>query len=106
RIMDAERNRPGPAPALTRSQEVGQETARKAVKSGKVSAQDVAKRTFDAIDEGRFYIYSHPHALGNLKARMTGMLETGNPPDPFAERPNVREAVREQLLSKMQEVQS
>jgi NAD(P)-dependent dehydrogenase (short-subunit alcohol dehydrogenase family) len=100
RIMDAERNRPGPAPTLTRSQEIGLETGRKAVSSGKVSAQDVARLTFEGIDEGRFYIYSHPHALGNLKARMSGMLDTGVPPDPFAERPNVRDALREQLLSK------
>lgn len=99
RIMDAERNRPGPAPELTRSQEIGLETGRKAVRSGKVSAQDVARLTFEGIDEGRFYIYSHPHALGNLKARMAGMLDTGVPPDPFAERPNVRDALREQLLS-------
>lgn len=99
RIMDAERNRPGPAPELTRSQEIGLETGRKAVRSGKVSAQDVARLTFDGIDEGRFYIYSHPHALGNLKARMAGMLDAGVPPDPFAERPNVRDALREQLLS-------
>lgn len=105
RIMDAERNRPGPAPALTRSQEIGLETGRKAVRSGKVSAQDVARLTFEGIDEGRFYIYSHPHALGNLKARMSGMLDTGVPPDPFAERPNVRDALREQLLSKTEGVQ-
>lgn len=99
RIMEAERNRPGPAPVLTRSQQVGQESSRKAVKSGKVSASDVAATTFAGIDEGRFYLYSHPHALGNLKARMDGMLETGNPPDPFAERPHVREALREKLLA-------
>jgi len=106
RIMDAERNRPGPAPALTRSQEIGIETGRKAVRSGKVSAQDVARLTFEGIDEGRFYIYSHPHALGNLQARMSGMLDTGVPPDPFAERPNVRDALREQLLSKPEGVKA
>jgi len=106
RIMDAERNRPGPAPVLTRSQEIGLETGRKAVRSGKVSAQDVARLTFEGIDEGRFYIYSHPHALGNLKARMSGMLDAGVPPDPFAERPNVRDALREQLLSKTEGVQA
>lgn len=98
-IMDAERNRPGGASQnLSRSQQVGLESGRKAVRSGKVSAVDVARATFAAIDENRFYIYSHPHALGNLRARMTGMLETGNPPDPFAERPNVRDALRAQLL--------
>jgi len=99
RIMDAERNRPGPAPELTRSQQVGQEASRRAVKSGKVSAAEVAALTFDGIEQGRFYLYSHPHALGNLKARMNGMLESGSPPDPFAERPHVRDALREKLLA-------
>ncbi len=99
-IMDAERNRPGGVPETqTRSQQVGLENGRKAVTAGKVSAADVAQLTFKAIDENRFYIYSHPHAQNNLQARMRGMLETGNPPDPFAERPNVREALREQLLT-------
>ncbi len=98
-IVDAERNRPAPAGPLTRSQQVGRENSRKAVTSGKVSAQDVGRMTFDAIDEGRFYIYSHPHALGNLEARMEGMLRSGRPPDPFAERPHVREALRERLLA-------
>jgi len=98
-IMDAERNRPIPVGALTRSQQVGRENSRKAVTSGKVSAEDVGRMTFEAIDEGRFYIYSHPHALGNLEARMSGMLHTGRPPDPFAERPHVRDALRERLLA-------
>src|SRR5690606_24549655 len=98
-ILNSERNRTTPQRELTRSQQVGRENGRKAVSSGKVSAADVARMTFDAIDEQRFYIYSHPHALGNLEARVNGMLRTGRPADPFAERPNVREAIRERLLS-------
>ncbi|GAA5236623.1 SDR family oxidoreductase [Verticiella sediminum] len=98
-ISDAERNRTTPKQPLTRSQEVGRENGRKAVSSGKLTAADIGRMTYEAIDENRFYIYSHPHALGNLEARMEGMLRTGRPPDPFAERPHVREALRERMLA-------
>lgn len=97
RIAESERNRPGAREPLTRSQEVGRDSTKKAVASGKVTARDIARITFDGIDEGRFYLYSHPHALGNVRARMRGILETGVPPDPFAERPQVREGLRAQL---------
>src|SRR5690606_35313278 len=88
RIADSERNRPDPVGTLTVSQQIGRENSRKAVGSGKMSAQDIARITFDGIDQGRFYLYSHPHALSGVEARMRGMLETGMPPDPFAQRPH------------------
>lgn len=97
RIAESERNRPGASESLTRSQQAGRDSTKKAVASGKVTAQDVARIVFDGVDEGRFYLYSHPHALSNVEARMRGMLETGVPPDPFAERPQVRDALRAKL---------
>lgn len=99
RIADSERNRPDPVGKLTVSQQIDRENSKKAVGSGKMSAQDIARITFDGIDEGRFYLYSHPHALGGVAARMNGILETGVPPDPFAQRPRMRDALREQLRS-------
>ena len=98
-IAHSERNRPqGVADEkLTRSQMVGRATLGKAVSSGKVTAAEVAQRVFDAMAEDRFYIYSHPGALGNVQTRMEAIVGQHNPPDPFAERPEVGRALREAL---------
>jgi hypothetical protein len=63
-----------------------------------VSAADVAQKVFDAIAADQFYIFSHPKALGNVQQRMEAIVQIHNPPDPFAERPeigvNLRAALR------------
>jgi hypothetical protein len=69
----------------------------KAVDSGKVSAADVAALVLDAVQHDRFYIYSHPQALGNASTRFDAVVAGANPPDPFAERPDIGRALREQL---------
>ena len=98
-ISSSERNRPaamaGEKP--TRSQLIGQAMTDKAVGSGKVSAADVAQKVFDAVGAGQFYIYSHPHALGNVQSRMEAIVMGQNPPDPFAARPEVGQQLRADL---------
>lgn len=95
-ITHSERNRPenqrGAAP--TPSQRIGQAMTDKAVASGKVSAAEVAAKVFDAVANGAFYIYSHPRALGNVESRMQAIVQGHNPPDPFAERPEVGEQLK------------
>jgi short-subunit dehydrogenase len=68
-INSSERNRPAHMAdeKPTKSQLIGQAMTNKAVGSGKVSAADVAQKVFDAVQSGQFYIYSHPHALGNVQ---------------------------------------
>ena len=56
----------------------------KAVESGKVSATEVAALVFDALRERRFYIYSHPKALGAVQTRLEDVMLARNPTDPFA----------------------
>jgi hypothetical protein len=67
------------------------------VSSGKVTAAQVAQLVFDAITADRFYIYSHPRALGNVRARMENIVNQENPADPFLERPEIGVALRAQL---------
>lgn len=100
-IGKSERNRPDALSAaeVTRSQQVGAQMMDKAVASGKVSAQDVARKVFDAVAANQFYIYSHPHAIGAVQTRMEDILQTRNPSDPFAAKPQLREQLREQLLA-------
>jgi short-subunit dehydrogenase len=90
-INQSERNRPGHLAAAqpTQSQLIGQAMSAKAVSSGKVSAAQVALMVFDAIRVNQFYIYSHPKALGNAKTRFDAIVQGSNPPDPFAERPDI-----------------
>ena len=98
-IHQSERNRPADLPAarLTASQRIGQAMSDKAVGSGKVTAEQVAEKVFDAIGNDQFYIYSHPKALGNVRSRMDSICAITNPPDPFAERPEIGVSLRAAL---------
>ena len=98
-INNSERNRPeGLKPqVVTPSQLIGQAMSNKAVSSGKVSAAQVAQMVFDAILADQFYIYSHPKALGNAQTRFDAIVHGHNPPDPFAERPDIGMQLRQAL---------
>jgi NAD(P)-dependent dehydrogenase (short-subunit alcohol dehydrogenase family) len=102
-ISHSERNRPGELNddiAPTASQRAAQAVSEKAVSSGKVTAAQVAERTFDAIRDGRFYIYSHPHALGNVQTRMEDIILQRNPSDPFEAAPHIREMLQAKINAK------
>jgi NAD(P)-dependent dehydrogenase (short-subunit alcohol dehydrogenase family) len=98
-ISHSERNRPqdlaGTQPTI--SQQIGQAMSEKAVSSGKVSAQDVAQKVFDAMAQDQFYVFSHPKALGNVQQRMEAILSISQPPDPFAARPDIGVELRQAL---------
>ncbi len=98
-IATSERNRPDAVDtaALTTSQKVARAMTQKAVNSGKVSAQDIASKVFAAMADNQFYIFSHPHALGNVRTRMEDILQLQNPTDAFADRPELGEQLREAL---------
>lgn len=100
-ISQSHRNRPAEmrdaAARPTRSQLIGQAMSDKAVGSGKVSAAMVAQFVFDALREDRFYIYSHPKALGNVQTRLEDVVQGRNPSDPFAGRPEVGTELRAAL---------
>jgi NAD(P)-dependent dehydrogenase (short-subunit alcohol dehydrogenase family) len=57
---------------------------RRAVQSGKKSAADIAKFTFDAVREGRFYVITHPSILETVKLRHTDIEEGRVPTDPMS----------------------
>jgi NAD(P)-dependent dehydrogenase (short-subunit alcohol dehydrogenase family) len=99
-ISHSERNRPGELKSdatMTASQRAAQAVSEKAVSSGKVTAAQVAERTFNAIRDGSFYIYSHPHALGNVQTRMEDIILQRNPSDPFEAAPHIRDMLKAQL---------
>lgn len=98
-IGQSQRNRPAELAGepATKSQLISQAMLDKAVSAGKISAAEVAQKVFDAMRDDRFYIYSHPQALGNARARFDAIVAGVNPPDPFAERPEIGAALRAQL---------
>ncbi|MGM9489857.1 SDR family oxidoreductase [Ideonella sp. YS5] len=101
-IAHSERSRPGEmrdAAAMTASQKVAQALGVKAVASGKVSAAEVARFVFDAMQANRFYVFSHPNerALGPVAVRAEDIVRMRNPTDPFEHRPELGEQLRAAL---------
>lgn len=76
---------------------IGRAMSDKAVGSGKVTAADVAQKVFDAVAADRFYIFSHPKALGNVQSRMESIVRIENPADPFLERPDIGQQLKAAL---------
>ncbi len=100
-IHRSERNRPPStdtaAAPPTRSQRIAQAMIEQAVTRGKVTATQVAGFVFEAIDDNRFYIYSHPQSLAGVQQRLEDLMTPRNPSDPFAARPEIGEKLRQSM---------
>jgi NAD(P)-dependent dehydrogenase (short-subunit alcohol dehydrogenase family) len=98
-ISQSQRNRPDDVASgvATASQKASQAMSDKAVSSGKVTAQEVAEKTFDAIRDAQFYIFSHPAALGNVQERMEDIITQRNPGDPYKAAPHIRDMLRAKM---------
>jgi len=85
RITESERNRPKTLPAGKKSKETLAREAmlKKAVRSGKVSAEQVAQAVLAAVKKDRFYVLTHPRIKGAIQARMEDILEGRAPRDPL-----------------------
>ncbi|HZQ72038.1 MAG TPA: SDR family NAD(P)-dependent oxidoreductase [Burkholderiales bacterium] len=85
-IADSERNRPA---GISTSRKSGETLAReamlkKAVASGRLSADDVARAVVDAVKTERFYVLTHPRIKGAIRARMEDILDDRAPRDPLS----------------------
>lgn len=98
-IHKSERNRPADMAATkpTKSQLIAAAMSEKAVTSGKVTAAQVAQFVYDAMDEHRFYVFSHPKSLAPVQTRLEDVMQLRNPTDPFVTRPEVGAQLREAL---------
>jgi len=100
-IARSERARPQDAQddgrQATTSQRVAQGLIEKAVAGGRVTAADVARLVFEALEADRFYIYSHPKALAPVGTRAEDILAARNPSDPYRERPELGAQLRDAL---------
>ncbi len=85
-IADSERSRPKEFQPGVKSKETLAKEAmlKKAVASGRLSADDVAQAVVAAVKQNRFYILTHPRIKGAIRARMEDILEERAPRDPLA----------------------
>lgn len=87
-IAESERHRPKellnpprePSPLLRAKQAM----LRKAVQSGKISADQVAQMVVAAVKANRFYVVTHPRILGAVEVRMRDILDERAPHNPLA----------------------
>jgi NAD(P)-dependent dehydrogenase (short-subunit alcohol dehydrogenase family) len=84
-IADSERNKPSGLFLSEKSKErLAKEAAlKKAVASGKLSADDVARLVVAAVRENRFYVLTHPAIKSAVQARIEDILEERAPRDPL-----------------------
>ena len=89
-IRSSDRNRPpdltDDAPP-TPSQIAARERTEKAVASGRLSAAEVARMTFDAVRDDRFYVITHRKMLASVELRLQDVLALRTPSDPYTFKP-------------------
>ena len=85
-IADSERNRPaGIEPSVKTKETLAREQMlKKAVASGRLSADDVARAVVQAVKDERFYVLTHPRIKGAIRARMDDILDERVPRNPMA----------------------
>ena len=92
-IADSERNRPADLQNAPRQRDADElareEQLRKAISSGRISAEQVGNIVFEAIRDERFYILPHQKIKGAIETRMQDILleraptDTGKAPRPI-----------------------
>jgi NAD(P)-dependent dehydrogenase (short-subunit alcohol dehydrogenase family) len=83
-IADSERNRPRELLNPGKNPSKEEAMLKKAMASGKLSADDVARAVVTAVKEERFYVLTHPRIKGAIRARMEDLLEERPPRNPLA----------------------
>jgi NAD(P)-dependent dehydrogenase (short-subunit alcohol dehydrogenase family) len=84
-IAEAERGRPARWRNEARpsaSQLLAGRELRKAVRSGRLGAADIAEATFDAVRAGRFYVVTHPAIMTGVRMRHEDIEQMRAPSDP------------------------
>jgi NAD(P)-dependent dehydrogenase (short-subunit alcohol dehydrogenase family) len=87
-IADSERNRPpelANPPAQKSAEQLAREAMlKKAVTSGRLSADDIGAAVLEAVKQDRFYILTHAKIKGAIRARMDDILEGRQPRNPMS----------------------
>ncbi|MBU6487551.1 MAG: SDR family oxidoreductase [Burkholderiales bacterium] len=85
-IAEAERSRPAHwrnETPPTASQLLAGRELRRAVRSGKLTASDIAAAAYDAVRADRFYVVTHPSIMTSVRARHEEIEQIRAPTDPL-----------------------
>jgi len=85
-IAESGRNRPAGLQASrekTAAELAFDANLKKAVRSGKLSAADVAQKVYEAVRDERFYILTHPKIKSSIQCRMEDILQEREPTNPM-----------------------
>jgi NAD(P)-dependent dehydrogenase (short-subunit alcohol dehydrogenase family) len=82
-IGDSARNRPAELADSNPLAAPFEARVRQALRTGKLSAADIALKTMQAVKEGRFYILTHPAIKHSVEARMRDILDERLPTNPM-----------------------
>jgi NAD(P)-dependent dehydrogenase (short-subunit alcohol dehydrogenase family) len=80
-IFESARNRPKELAATNPLGRAYEEAGRKAVAAGKLSADDIARTTLEAVKTDRFYVIPHRKTKAAIETRMQDILEERDPTD-------------------------
>src|SRR5437762_12682028 len=83
-IADSERNRPRELLNSAKSPSKEETMLKKAVASGKLSADDVAGAVVASVKDDRFYVLTHPRIKAAILARTDDILDERAPRNPLA----------------------
>jgi NAD(P)-dependent dehydrogenase (short-subunit alcohol dehydrogenase family) len=82
-IGESARNRPAELSATNPLGQQYEDRMRHAIKSGRLSATEVARITMEAVKTNRFYILTHPKIKGAIEMRMRDILDDRQPTNPM-----------------------
>lgn len=82
-IADSARNRPAALAATNPLAGPFEARMRRATRSGRLTAADVARLTIEGVKEDRFYIIPHPAILPSIETRAREILEGRTPTSPM-----------------------
>lgn len=82
-IGESGRNRPAELSATNPMAKPFEDRVRQAIKSGKLSAADVARMTLETVKAGGFYILTHPKIKVAIETRMRDILDDRLPTSPM-----------------------
>jgi NAD(P)-dependent dehydrogenase (short-subunit alcohol dehydrogenase family) len=84
-IADSERSRPAALKedrARSAAERAREAQLRKAVQSGRLTAEDIAEKVFEAVRDERFYVITHPRIKPSIEQRMRDIVEDRDPTPP------------------------
>ena len=86
-IADSQRHRPADLAEANPDNDDFMARTRTAMKSGRLTANDVARLTLEAVRQERFYVFPHPRAIGGVEWRLRDIVQGHIPANPLGSAP-------------------